>query len=75
MKMSDQPSVAVETVIKADPERVYDLVSDLDAMAVESANAVVIAFNRAVRRRLGVVGAVPSGQDAWAYFTDVPPLV
>ncbi len=33
MKMSDTPSVAVETVIKAAPERVYELVSDLDAMA------------------------------------------
>jgi hypothetical protein len=33
MKMSDQPSVAVETVIKVEPERVYELMSDLDAMA------------------------------------------
>ena len=31
--MSDNPAVAVETVIKAPPERVYELVSDLDAMA------------------------------------------
>ncbi len=33
MKMSDTPAVTVETVIKADPERVYEIVSDLDAMA------------------------------------------
>lgn len=33
MKMSDTPSVMVETVIKADTDRVYELVSDLDAMA------------------------------------------
>ena len=33
MKMSDTPSVMVETVIKVDPARVYELVSDLDAMA------------------------------------------
>lgn len=33
MKISDSPAVAVETVIKADPERVYDLMSDLGVMA------------------------------------------
>lgn len=33
MKMSDTPSVAVETVIKAAPERVYEIMSDLDTMA------------------------------------------
>lgn len=33
MRLSDQPSVAVETTIKVDPQRVYELVSDLDAMA------------------------------------------
>lgn len=33
MQMSDQPSVSVETVIKADGERIYDLVSDLEVMA------------------------------------------
>ena len=31
--MSDQPSVAVETTIKADASRIYDLVSDLDVMS------------------------------------------
>jgi len=33
MQMSDQPSVAVETTIKADAARVYDLMSDLDVMS------------------------------------------
>lgn len=33
MRMSDQPSVAVETTIKADASRIYDLVSDLDVMS------------------------------------------
>lgn len=33
MKMSDTPSVMVETTIKAEPGRVYELVSDLDAMS------------------------------------------
>ena len=33
MKMSDIPSVSVETVIQADCERVYEIASDLDAMA------------------------------------------
>ncbi len=33
MRMSDEPSVAIETVIKADPERIYEVISDLDAMA------------------------------------------
>jgi len=33
MRLIDQPSVAVETTIKVDPQRVYELVSDLDAMA------------------------------------------
>lgn len=33
MLMSDQPSVAIETVIKADAERIYDVLSDLEAMA------------------------------------------
>lgn len=33
MRLSDEPSVAVETTIKVEPERVYELVSDLDAMA------------------------------------------
>lgn len=33
MRLSDQPAVAVETTIKVDPQRVYELVSDLDAMA------------------------------------------
>ena len=32
MKLSDEPSVAVETTIKVEPQRVYELVSDLDAM-------------------------------------------
>jgi len=32
MKMSDSPSVSVETTIKAEPDRIYELVSDLDAM-------------------------------------------
>ncbi|MFT7474002.1 MAG: hypothetical protein ACI81L_000918 [Verrucomicrobiales bacterium] len=31
--MSDEPSVAVETTIKVDAERVYELMADLDAMA------------------------------------------
>ena len=31
--MSDTPSVMVETTIKAEPGRVYELVSDLDAMS------------------------------------------
>jgi len=33
MRMSDQPSVTVETTIKVDAQRVYELMSDLDAMA------------------------------------------
>ena len=33
MRMSDEPSVSVETVIAADPADIYDVVSDLDAMA------------------------------------------
>ncbi len=33
MQMSDRPSVSVETVIKATPERVYEVASDLEAMA------------------------------------------
>ncbi len=33
MKMSDTPAVRVETVISADPDRVFEIVSDLDAMA------------------------------------------
>lgn len=33
MRMSDEPSITVETTIKVDAERVYELVSDLDAMA------------------------------------------
>lgn len=33
MRMSDEPSVTVETTIKVDAERVYELISDLDAMA------------------------------------------
>lgn len=33
MKMSDTPAVMVETTIKVDANRVYELVSDLDAMA------------------------------------------
>lgn len=33
MKMSDTPSVSVETVIQADNDRVYEIASDLDAMA------------------------------------------
>ena len=33
MRMSDEPSIAVETVINADADRIYDLISDLDAMA------------------------------------------
>lgn len=33
MRMSDEPSVAIETLIKADPERIYEIMSDLDAMA------------------------------------------
>ncbi len=33
MKMSDTPAVTVQTVIGADPKRVYEVASDLDAMA------------------------------------------
>ncbi|MGI9606489.1 MAG: SRPBCC family protein [Acidimicrobiales bacterium] len=33
MRMSDQPSVTVETTISASPERIFDLVSDLDVMS------------------------------------------
>ncbi len=33
MRMSDEPSVAVETLIKADGARIYELVSDLEVMA------------------------------------------
>lgn len=33
MKMSDTPAVSVETVIAAEPDRVFEIVSDLDAMA------------------------------------------
>lgn len=33
MRMSDEPSIAVETVIKADAERIYEIISDLDAMS------------------------------------------
>ena len=33
MRMSDEPSISVETVIKADADRIYELMSDLDAMA------------------------------------------
>ena len=33
MRMSDEPSIAVETVIKADANRIYEVMSDLDAMA------------------------------------------
>lgn len=33
MRMSDHPSVSVETTIKADSERIYELISDLDVMA------------------------------------------
>lgn len=33
MRMSDQPSVAIETTIKADAARVYELVSDLEVMS------------------------------------------
>lgn len=33
MRMSDEPSVTVETTIKVDAQRVYELMSDLDAMA------------------------------------------
>ncbi len=33
MRMSDEPSVSVETLIKADAERIYELMSDLDVMA------------------------------------------
>ena len=32
MRMSDQPSVSVQTVIGADPDDIYEVVSDLDAM-------------------------------------------
>ena len=33
MKMSDSPAVSVETVISASPERIYQIASDLEAMA------------------------------------------
>lgn len=33
MKMSDSPAVSVETVIQAEADRVYEIASDLDAMA------------------------------------------
>lgn len=33
MKMSDTPAVSVETVIAAEPDRVFEIASDLDAMA------------------------------------------
>ena len=33
MEMSDTPAVSVQTIIKAEPERVYEIVVDLDAMA------------------------------------------
>lgn len=33
MQMSDQPSVAVETLIKAESARIYELASDLEVMA------------------------------------------
>lgn len=33
MHMSDEPSVTVETTITAPPERIYELVSDLDVMS------------------------------------------
>lgn len=33
MRMSDQPSVAIETMIKADAARIYELVSDLEVMS------------------------------------------
>jgi len=33
MRLSDQPAVAVETTIKADASRIYDLMSDLDVMS------------------------------------------
>lgn len=33
MKMSDTPAVSVQTVIAAEPDRVYQIASDLDAMA------------------------------------------
>lgn len=33
MKMLDNPAVNVETVIAADADRIYEIVSDLDAMA------------------------------------------
>ena len=33
MKMSDTPAVSVQTVIEASPDRVYEIVGDLDAMA------------------------------------------
>ena len=33
MRMSDQPSVTVETTIAAPPERIFDLIGDLDVMS------------------------------------------
>lgn len=33
MRMSDQPSVTVETTITAEPDRIFELVGDLDVMA------------------------------------------
>ena len=33
MKMSDNPAVSVETIISASPERIYEIASDLEAMA------------------------------------------
>ncbi len=33
MKMSDTPSVNVQTMIRADAERIYDMAADLDSMA------------------------------------------
>lgn len=33
MRMSDSPAVSVQTVISANPERIYEVASDLEAMA------------------------------------------
>ena len=46
----------------------------LDSMPCEDAFELVCDFNRRVRDRLGVAGVVPSGQDCWRPFANLPPL-
>ena len=59
MRMSDQPSVAVETFIKSDSERIYELISDLEVMSSFGTEFVAGEWSSG---RPGEVGATFLGQ-------------